>query len=88
MEHARQFERKFERQLEVTAEYERKLREERTRLMHSEARYEKRIEDMTTKHAEEVTELTLRGVAQPERRQTKRTLFDSGDDGSGCVDVE
>ena len=63
MEHARQFEKKFERQLEVTAEYERKLREERTRLMHSEARYEKRIEDMTTKHAEEVTELTLRGVA-------------------------
>ena len=66
MEHARQFERKFERQLELTAEYERKLREERTRLMHSEARYEKRIEDMTTKHAEEVTELTLRGVAPAE----------------------
>ena len=63
MEHARQFEKKFERQLEVTAEYERKLREERTRLMHSEARYEKRIEEMTTKHAEEVTELTLRGAA-------------------------
>jgi len=62
MEQARLFEQKFQRQMEISNEFDRKLRDERTRLMRSEARYEARIEELTSKQAELIAELSVRGV--------------------------
>jgi len=66
MDQARLFQQKFERQMEITSDFERKLREERTRLLRSETRYEARIQEMATKHAEEIIEMRSRRVKEDE----------------------
>lgn len=66
MDQARLFQQKFERQMEITSDFERKLREERTRLLRSETRYEARIQEMATKHAEEIIEMRSRRAKEHE----------------------
>lgn len=54
METAQQFQRKFERQMEISNDLEKRLREERTRLMKTEAKYEERMEELRIKHDEAI----------------------------------
>lgn len=72
MDQARLFQQKFERQMEITSDFERKLREERTRLLRSETRYEARIQEMATKHAEEIIEMRSRRVKEDEEDDARR----------------
>ena len=79
VDQARLFQQKFERQMEITSEFERKLREERTRLLRSETRYEARIQEMAKKHAEEIIEMRSRAVGVKEEEEDARSTGDAED---------
>lgn len=80
MDQARLFQQKFERQMEITSDFERKLREERTRLLRSETRYEARIQEMATKHAEEIIEMRSRRVEEEEEEDDDARPTDREDE--------
>ena len=57
---AQQFQKKFERQMEISNDLEKRLREERTRLMKTEAKYEAKLDEMRAKHDAAIAEVFAR----------------------------
>jgi len=61
---AQQFQKKFERQMEISNDLEKRLREERTRLMKTEAKYEAQLDEMRAKHDAAIAEVFSRTTTE------------------------